>query len=105
MYARDVADWKNSNLLHAQRAFNPLMELYNCARVYTYIRLQLISDRFLGDIALPNIKYDTEWREQKLNKSYLEELSKYREEIFNEGLQVEEEGLTGEYIYIFCIVI
>ncbi|XP_024877465.1 tolloid-like protein 2 isoform X4 [Temnothorax curvispinosus] len=49
---------------------------------------------FLGDIALPNIKYDTEWREQKLNKSYLEELKKYREEILNEGLQVEEEGLT-----------
>lgn len=49
---------------------------------------------FLGDIALPNIKYDTEWREQKLNKSYLEELEKYREEILKEGLQVEEEGLT-----------
>ncbi|XP_029174592.1 uncharacterized protein LOC114943175 isoform X2 [Nylanderia fulva] len=49
---------------------------------------------FLGDIALPNIKYDTEWREQKLNKSYLEELKKYREEILKEGLQVEEEGLT-----------
>lgn len=61
------------------------------------MRLQLISDRFLGDIALPNIKYDAEWREQKLNKSYLEELNKYREEIFNEGLQVEEEGLTGEH--------
>nr|XP_012228893.1 PREDICTED: bone morphogenetic protein 1-like [Linepithema humile] len=52
------------------------------------------ADRFLGDIALPNIKYDTEWREQKLNKSYLAELNKYREEIFKEGLQVEEEGLT-----------
>ncbi|XP_029672193.1 tolloid-like protein 2 [Formica exsecta] len=49
---------------------------------------------FLGDIALPNIKYETEWREQKLNKSYLEEIKKYREEILNEGLQVEEEGLT-----------
>ncbi|EFN62057.1 Tolloid-like protein 2 [Camponotus floridanus] len=35
-----------------------------------------------------------EWREQKLNKSYLEELEKYREEILKEGLQVEEEGLT-----------
>ncbi|XP_032664724.1 tolloid-like protein 2 isoform X1 [Odontomachus brunneus] len=49
---------------------------------------------FSGDIALPNIRYDTEWREQKLNKSYLEELNKYREEILKEGLQVEEEGLT-----------
>lgn len=49
---------------------------------------------FLGDIALPNIKYETEWRQQKLNKSYLEELEKYREEVLKEGLQVEEEGLT-----------
>nr|XP_046480526.1 bone morphogenetic protein 1 isoform X1 [Neodiprion pinetum] len=49
---------------------------------------------FLGDIALPNIQYETEWRQQKLNKSYLEELEKYRDEILNEGLQVEEEGLT-----------
>ncbi|XP_032664732.1 tolloid-like protein 2 isoform X2 [Odontomachus brunneus] len=53
-----------------------------------------ISGGFSGDIALPNIRYDTEWREQKLNKSYLEELNKYREEILKEGLQVEEEGLT-----------
>jgi len=69
--------------------------------VHTYIFcLQLISGGFLGDIALPNIKYDTEWREQKLNKSYLEELEKYREEILKEGLQVEEEGLTGGYKYI-----
>ncbi|XP_014469873.1 PREDICTED: bone morphogenetic protein 1-like [Dinoponera quadriceps] len=52
------------------------------------------ADGFYGDIALPNIRYDTEWREQKLNKSYLEELNKYREEILKEGLQVEEEGLT-----------
>lgn len=49
---------------------------------------------FLGDIALPNIKYETEWRQQKLNKSFLEELEKYRDEVLKEGLQVEEEGLT-----------
>ncbi|XP_012283189.1 bone morphogenetic protein 1 [Orussus abietinus] len=49
---------------------------------------------FLGDIALPNIEYETEWRQQKLNKSYLEELEKYRDEVIKEGLQVEEEGLT-----------
>ncbi|XP_015432107.1 PREDICTED: tolloid-like protein 2 [Dufourea novaeangliae] len=49
---------------------------------------------FLGDIALPNIQYETEWRQQKLNKSYLEELEKYRDEVLKEGLQVEEEGLT-----------
>ncbi|KAG7190872.1 hypothetical protein KM043_006933 [Ampulex compressa] len=52
------------------------------------------ADGFLGDIALPNIKYETEWRQQKLNKSYLEELEKYRDEVLKEGLQVEEEGLT-----------
>lgn len=52
------------------------------------------ADGFLGDIALPNIKYETEWRQQKLNKTYLEELEKYREEVLKEGLQVEEEGLT-----------
>ncbi|XP_043283629.1 tolloid-like protein 1 [Venturia canescens] len=49
---------------------------------------------FLGDIALPNVKYETEWRQQKLNKSYLEELEKYQDEVLKEGLQVEEEGLT-----------
>lgn len=54
---------------------------------------------FLGDIALPNIKYETEWRQQKLNKSYLEELEKYRDEVLKEGLQVEEEGLTGKKVF------
>ncbi|XP_008211528.1 bone morphogenetic protein 1 [Nasonia vitripennis] len=49
---------------------------------------------FLGDIALPNIKYEEEWRRQKLNQSYLEQIEKYRDEVLNEGLQVEEEGLT-----------
>lgn len=67
------------------------MKLYNNICIVWFI-----SGGFLGDIALPNIKYDTEWREQKLNKSYLEELKKYREEILKEGLQVEEEGLTGK---------
>ncbi|XP_023245166.1 tolloid-like protein 2 [Copidosoma floridanum] len=49
---------------------------------------------FLGDIALPNIKYETEWREQELNKSFYDEFEKYRDEVLKEGLQVEEEGLT-----------
>jgi len=71
--------------------FNVFIELCN------NIRVVLISVGFFGDIALPNIEYDTEWREQKLNKSYLEELKKYREEILKEGLQIEEEGLTGDY--------
>ncbi|OXU25209.1 hypothetical protein TSAR_008830 [Trichomalopsis sarcophagae] len=54
---------------------------------------------FLGDIALPNIKYEEEWRRQKLNQTYLEEIEKYRDEVLKEGLQVEEEGLTGIYAF------
>ncbi|XP_034943059.1 tolloid-like protein 2 [Chelonus insularis] len=49
---------------------------------------------FFRDIALPNVEYETEYRQQKLNKSYLEELEKYHDEVLKEGLQVEEEGLT-----------
>ncbi|XP_043484069.1 tolloid-like protein 2 isoform X1 [Leptopilina heterotoma] len=52
------------------------------------------SGGFLGDIALPNIKYETEWRQQYDNKDYAAELEKYRDEMLNEGLQIEEEGLT-----------
>lgn len=51
---------------------------------------------FLGDIALPNIKYETGWRQLKFNKSHLEEIEKYRDEVLKEGLQVEEEGLAGK---------
>ncbi|XP_014300153.1 bone morphogenetic protein 1 [Microplitis demolitor] len=49
---------------------------------------------FVKDIALPNVEYETEWRQQKLNKTFLEELEKYQDEVLKEGLQVEEEGLT-----------
>ncbi|KAG8041034.1 hypothetical protein G9C98_002022, partial [Cotesia typhae] len=49
---------------------------------------------FVKDIALPNVEYQEEWEKQKLNKSYLEELEKYEDEVLKEGLQVEEEGLT-----------
>ncbi|KAJ8670674.1 hypothetical protein QAD02_001933 [Eretmocerus hayati] len=49
---------------------------------------------FLGDIALPNIKYETEWNQQEWNQSFFDELDKYREQVLKEGLQVEEEGLT-----------
>lgn len=51
---------------------------------------------FLGDIALPNVKYETEWRQQYDNKDYAAELEKYRDEMLNEGLQIEEEGLTSK---------
>lgn len=47
----------------------------------------------MGDIALPNVRYEMEWSLQKMNKSYLEEVEKYKKEVLHEGLQVEEEGL------------
>lgn len=50
---------------------------------------------FLGDIALPNVRYEMEWDMQKANKSYIDEIEKYRKEVLHEGLQVEEEGLVG----------
>lgn len=36
-----------------------------------------------------------EWDLQKANKSYIDEIEKYRKEVLHEGLQVEEEGLVG----------
>lgn len=48
----------------------------------------------MGDIALPNINYETEWQSQKLNKTYQQELEQLKREVYHEGLQVEEEGLT-----------
>ncbi|CAB0044896.1 unnamed protein product [Trichogramma brassicae] len=48
---------------------------------------------FLGDIALPNILVETEWRQQKINRTFFDELDKFREEVMVEGLQIEEEGL------------
>lgn len=52
----------------------------------------------MGDIALPNINYDTQWHEsqqqQRLNKSFQQELERMKQEVYHEGLQVEEEGLT-----------
>jgi hypothetical protein len=60
----------------------------------------VISDGFLDDIALPNVGLELEWERQKHNKSYIEEVEKYKKEILTEGLQVgsQVEGcplLTG----------
>ena len=49
---------------------------------------------FMGDIALPNINYETQWQQQKLNKTFQQELEQLKQEVHYEGLQVEEEGLT-----------
>lgn len=48
----------------------------------------------MGDIALPNIEYENEWQAQKLNKTFQQEIERLKQEVFHEGLQVEEEGLT-----------
>lgn len=47
----------------------------------------------MGDIALPNVNYENEWKYQ-INKTMQQELEKLKQEVYNEGLQVEEEGLT-----------
>lgn len=48
----------------------------------------------MGDIALPNIDYENEWQRQRLNKTFQQELEQLKQEVYHEGLQVEEEGLT-----------
>lgn len=48
----------------------------------------------MGDIALPNINYDNEWQQQRMNKTFQQELEQLKQEVYHEGLQVEEEGLT-----------
>lgn len=48
----------------------------------------------MGDIALPNINYENEWQRQRSNKTFQQELEQLKQEVYHEGLQVEEEGLT-----------
>lgn len=48
----------------------------------------------MGDIALPNVNYESQWQAQRFNKSFQAELETLKKEVYNEGLQVEEEGLT-----------
>lgn len=47
----------------------------------------------MGDIALPDVSYQTEY-ELKRNKTTQQELEKLKKEVYMDGLQVEEEGLT-----------
>jgi tolkin protein len=47
----------------------------------------------MGDIAMPNTNYESEY-EIKRNISTQQELEKLKKEVYLEGLQVEEEGLT-----------
>ncbi|XP_035902847.1 tolloid-like protein 1 isoform X1 [Anopheles stephensi] len=52
------------------------------------------SSGFMGDIAMPNVNYETEWQRQRLNKSLEQDIVKLKQEVYLEGLQVEEEGMT-----------
>lgn len=47
----------------------------------------------MGDIALPDANYDTEYDIKRKNSTQ-QELEKLKKEVYLEGLQVEEEGLT-----------
>lgn len=48
----------------------------------------------MDDVAMPNAEYESQWMAQKFNRSFQEELELLKKEVYNEGLQVEEEGLT-----------
>ena len=48
----------------------------------------------MGDIAMPNVNYETEWQRQRMNKSLEQDIVKLKQEVYLEGLQVEEEGMT-----------
>lgn len=47
----------------------------------------------MGDIAMPDTNYQTQY-EFKRNTTTQQELEKLKKEVYLEGLQVEEEGLT-----------
>lgn len=48
----------------------------------------------MGDIALPDANYQTEWSLKNNKSAQQEELEKLKKEVYLDGLQVEEEGLT-----------
>lgn len=49
---------------------------------------------FMGDIAMADENYQSEWSFKGNKSSHQEELEKLKKEVYSEGLQVEEEGLT-----------
>lgn len=48
----------------------------------------------MDDIAVPNVNYESQWQADRLNRSLQDELETIKKEVYNEGLQVEEEGLS-----------
>lgn len=51
----------------------------------------------MGDIALPNVNYEAD-KEKQIpslpNINFQQDLERLKQEVYNEGLQVEEEGMT-----------
>lgn len=48
----------------------------------------------MGDIALPDVNYESEWSLKNNKSAQQEEIEKLKKEVYQDGLQVEEEGLT-----------
>lgn len=48
----------------------------------------------MGDIALPDVNYQSEYSLKNNKSAQQEELEKFKKEVYLDGLQVEEEGLT-----------
>lgn len=48
----------------------------------------------MGDIALPDVNYESEWSLKNIKSAQQEEIEKLKKEVYQDGLQVEEEGLT-----------
>jgi hypothetical protein len=48
----------------------------------------------MGDIALPDVNYQPEWGTKTNKPAQQEELEKLKKEVYMDGLQVEEEGLS-----------
>lgn len=48
----------------------------------------------MGDIALPDANYEAEMSQKRNKSAQQEELEKLKKEVYLDGLQVEEEGLT-----------
>jgi len=53
-----------------------------------------LAGSFMGDIAVPNVNYESEWQWKNNKTTSQLELEKLKKEVYLEGLQVEEEGLT-----------
>jgi hypothetical protein len=58
------------------------------------IKYTIFAGSFMGDIALPDVNYESEWSLKNNKSAQQEEIEKLKKEVYLDGLQVEEEGLT-----------